>query len=224
MQTTNYQKQAMILFALLTIGSAFVNAYGMVATISEQIISFISSLISYIVIVSLFLRFTNVDVINSKYRTLIGASFVCITILENIYPMVMFRSQVLTREYYVIFSIKLAINSYIANVIVHETNVLGQFLKAPLLDSILMKIKARLDSKADASRVYKKLYPVLEVLLEQGYSFDSQEVSRIVNVLGELPATGTKRKNFAKLYLKDEITLRKLPHDPSHFEGQSLWH
>ncbi|MEZ9416961.1 hypothetical protein AB4189_22740, partial [Vibrio sp. 10N.286.49.E1] len=73
MQTTNYQKQAMILFALLTIGSAFVNAYGMVATISEQVISFISSLISYIVIVALFLRFTNVDVINSKYRTLIGA-------------------------------------------------------------------------------------------------------------------------------------------------------
>ncbi|MEZ8747371.1 hypothetical protein A163_19345 [Vibrio tasmaniensis 1F-267] len=145
MQTTNYQKQAMILFALLTIGSAFVNAYGMVATISEQVISFISSLISYIVIVALFLRFTNVDVINSKYRTLIGASFVCITILENIYPMVMLRSQALTREYYVIFSIKLAINSYIANVIVHETNVLGQFLKAPLLDSILMKIKARLD-------------------------------------------------------------------------------
>ncbi|MEZ9623716.1 hypothetical protein AB4561_10450 [Vibrio sp. 10N.222.55.A3] len=224
MQTNNYQKQAMILFALLTIGSAFVNAYGMNATIGEQLIAFISSLISYIVIVSLFLRFANVDVINSKYRTLIGASFVCITILENVYPMVIFSSHALTREYYVIFSIKLVVNSYVANVIVNEIKVLGQFLKAPLLDSILIKIKARLDSKADASRVYKKLYPVLEVLLEQGYSFDSQEVSRIVNVLGELPASGTKRKNFANLYLRDEITLRKLPRDPSYFDGQALWH
>lgn len=224
MRTNNYQKQAMILFALLTIGSAFVNAYGMNATIGEQLIAFISSLISYIVIVSLFLRFANVDVINSKYRTLIGASFVCITILENVYPMVIFSSHALTREYYVIFSIKLVVNSYVANVIVNEINVLGQFLKAPLLDSILIKIKARLDSKADASRVYKKLYPVLEVLLEQGYSFDSQEVSRIVNVLGELPASGTKRKNFANLYLRDEITLRKLPRDPSYFDGQALWH
>ncbi|ROR27003.1 hypothetical protein [Vibrio crassostreae] len=224
MQTNNYQKQAMILFALLTIGSAFVNTYGMNATIGEQLIAFISSLISYIVIVSLFLRFANVDVINSKYRTLIGASFVCITILENVYPMVIFSSHALTREYYVIFSIKLVVNSYVANVIVNEINVLGQFLKAPLLDSILIKIKARLDSKADASRVYKKLYPVLEVLLEQGYSFDSQEVSRIVNVLGELPASGTKRKNFANLYLRDEITLRKLPRDPSYFDGQALWH
>ncbi|CDU07941.1 conserved membrane hypothetical protein [Vibrio coralliirubri] len=224
MQTSNYQKQAMILFSLLTVGSAFVNAYGLNSTIGEQIIAFISSLISYIVIVSLFLRFTNVDIISLKYRTLIGASFVCVTILENIYPMVMLNSQALTKEYYVIFSIKLVINSYIANVIVNEINVLGQFLKTPLLDSILMKIKARLDSKANASRVYKKLYPVLEVLLEQGYSFDSQEVNRIVNVLGELPASGAKRKNFAKLYLRDEITLRKLPRDPSHFDGQALWH
>lgn len=107
MQTNNYQKQAMILFSLLTVGSAFVNAYGLNSTIGEQIIAFISSLISYIVIVSLFLRFTNVDIISLKYRTLIGASFVCVTILENVYPMVMLSSQALTKEYYVIFSIKL---------------------------------------------------------------------------------------------------------------------
>ncbi|WP_299134606.1 hypothetical protein [uncultured Vibrio sp.] len=223
MQTNNYQKQAIILFSLLTSSSAFVSAYGMTASFGEQIIAFMSSLVSYIIVVSLFLKFTNVDVISSKYRTLIGVSFVCTTILENIYPMILFRSEALTTEYYLIFSIQLVISMYIASVTMDETNI-DQLDKGSWLDLLLMKIKRRLDSKAEATRVYKKLHPVLEVLLEQGYSLDSPEVTTIVNVLGELPASESKRNNFANLYLISDSTLRKLPRDPSYFDGKALWH
>ena len=56
------------------------------------------------------------------------------------------------------------------------------------------------------------------------HTFDSLEVKGIVKVLSDLPALGKKRENFAKSYLRDEFTLRKLPRDPSHFEGRTLWH
>ncbi|MEZ8629839.1 hypothetical protein AB6D56_04770 [Vibrio lentus] len=224
MQTNNDQKQAIILCALLIIGSTFFNVDLMLASTGEQVISFVSSLITYVVIICLLLRFTNVDVISSNYRILIGVSFVGMTILENVYPVILYSDQIFITEYYVIFCIELVLSIYVTNVIINVSNILGHLGRVSLLDSLQAKIKGRRDSKAEATRVYKKLYPVLELLLDQGYSFDSLEVKGIVKVLGDLPALGKKRENFAKSYLRDEFTLRKLPRDPSHFEGQTLWH
>ncbi len=224
MQTNNDQKQAIILCALLIIGSTFFNVDVMVASISEQVISFVSTLITYVVIICLFLRFTNMDVISSNYRILIGVSFVGMTILENVYPVTLYSDQIFITEYYVIFCIELVLSIYVTYVIINVSNILGYLGRSSLLKSLQVKTKRRRDSKAEASRVYKKLYPVLELLLDQGYSFDSQEVKGIVKVLKDLPALGNKRNNFAKFYLRDEFTLRNLPRDPSYFEGQTLWH
>lgn len=102
--------------------------------------------------------------------------------------------------------------------------ILNQLGKASPLGSLLMKMKGQLDSKADANRIYRDLYPVLEDLLARGYSFDSLEIQGVVSVLRELPAWGAKRDSFEKRYLKDEYTLRKLPRDPSYFDGQGCWH
>nr|WP_241906644.1 hypothetical protein [Vibrio lentus] len=206
------------------IGSTFFNIDLTVASTGEQVISFVSAFITYVVIICLFLRFTNVDVISSNYRILIGVSFVGMTILENVYPVILYSDQIFITEYYVIFCIELVLSIYVTNVIINVSNILGHLGRLSLLDSLRVKIKGRRDSKAEATRVYKKLYPVLELLLDQGYSFDSLEVKGIVKVLGDLPALGKKRKNFAKSYLRDEFTLRKLPRDPSHLEGQTLWH
>ncbi|MEZ9649270.1 hypothetical protein AB4236_03265 [Vibrio lentus] len=205
-------------------GSTFFNIDLTVASTGEQVISFVSAFITYVVIICLFLRFTNVDVISSNYRILIGVSFVGMTILENVYPVILYSDQIFITEYYVIFCIELVLSIYVTNVIINVSNILGHLGRLSLLDSLRVKIKGRRDSKAEATRVYKKLYPVLELLLDQGYSFDSLEVKGIVKVLGDLPALGKKRKNFAKSYLRDEFTLRKLPRDPSHLEGQTLWH
>ena len=146
------------------------------------------------------------------------------TILENVYPVILYSDQIFITEYYVIFCIELVLSIYVTDVIINVSNILGILGRLSLLDSLQAKIKVRRDSKAEATRVYKKLYPVLELLLDQGYSFDSLEVKGIVKVLGDLPALGKKRKNFAKSYLRDEFTLRKLPRDPSHLKGQTLWH
>lgn len=101
---------------------------------------------------------------------------------------------------------------------------LKQLGKASPLGSLLMKMKGQLDAKSDADRVYKDLYPVLEDLLAKGYSFESPQIQGVVSVLRELPAWGIKRERFEKYYLKDEYSLRKLPRDPSYFNGQGCWH
>lgn len=122
MLNINNQKKAIVLFAFLTVGSAFLNAYGMVASVFEQVISFFSTLITYAVIVTLFSVFMGADVIDSKIRTYIGISFVVMTIVENVCPMILYSNQTLPDDYYFVFFIQLILNVYIAKVIAHERN------------------------------------------------------------------------------------------------------
>lgn len=122
MLNINNQKKAIVLFAFLTVGSAFLNAYGMVASVLEQVISFFSTLITYAVIVTLFSVFMGTDVIDSKIRTYIGISFVLMTIVENVCPMILYSNQTLPDDYYFVFFIQLILNVYIAKVIAHERN------------------------------------------------------------------------------------------------------
>ncbi|HHF2888688.1 TPA: hypothetical protein ACVO0J_004685 [Vibrio diabolicus] len=122
MLNINNQKKAIVLFAFLTVGSAFLNAYGMVASVLEQVISFFSTLITYAVIVTLFSVFMGADVIDSKIRTYIGISFVLMTIVENVCPMILYSNQTLPDDYYFVFFIQLILNVYIAKVIAHERN------------------------------------------------------------------------------------------------------
>lgn len=122
MLNINNQKKAIVLFAFLTVGSAFLNAYGMVASVLEQVISFFSTLITYAVIVTLFSVFMGADVIDSRIRTYIGISFVLMTIVENVCPMILYSNQTLPDDYYFVFFIQLILNVYIAKVIAHERN------------------------------------------------------------------------------------------------------
>ena len=122
MRNINNQKKAIVLFAFLTVGSAFLNAYGMVASVLEQVISFFSTLITYAVIVTLFTVFMGADVIKSKIRTYIGASFVLMTVVENVCPMILYSNQTLPDDYYFVFFIQLILNVYIAKVIANERN------------------------------------------------------------------------------------------------------
>ncbi|HHF3206067.1 TPA: hypothetical protein ACPJ2F_001384 [Vibrio diabolicus] len=122
MLNINNQKKAIVLFAFLTVGSAFLSAYGMVASVLEQVISFFSTLITYAVIVTLFSVFMGADVIDSKIRTYIGISFVLMTIVENVCPMILYSNQTLPDDYYFVFFIQLILNVYIAKVIAHERN------------------------------------------------------------------------------------------------------
>lgn len=102
-------------------------------------------------------------------------------------------------------------------------SVLAQLKPASPLTALLTKMYGQISSREDANRIYRELRPLLTDLLSQGHTFNSSQVQAIVNILKELPAYGAPRRNFAKLYLKDELSLRKLPADPSHIP-KGHWH
>ncbi|MDA9557074.1 hypothetical protein N9R79_06175 [Vibrio sp.] len=103
-------------------------------------------------------------------------------------------------------------------------NIIKEVSPYTSLFSLLQQMYGQISSKNDANKVYKEIYPVLESLLAQGHSFHSKEIQHLVNVLRESPAVGIKRRNFERLYLQDEYGLRRLPKDPSYFNGQGCWH
>ncbi|EGQ8030277.1 hypothetical protein V8068_001179 [Vibrio parahaemolyticus] len=94
-------------------------------------------------------------------------------------------------------------------------------LSTPL--GLLWKMKEQISNKNDANRAYENIYPVLQELLDKGYSFDSDEMQGVVGILAELPAWGARRENFKKQYLNDEYGLRKLPRDPALIPS-GMWH
>ena len=100
---------------------------------------------------------------------------------------------------------------------------IGKLSKASPLFTLLSSMKTQIDNQSDANRVYEKLHPVLMELLDKGYAFESDEIQAIVALLAELPAFGARRRNFKKLYLKDEYALRRLPRDP-RLLSRGVWH
>lgn len=101
-------------------------------------------------------------------------------------------------------------------------SVHAQLKPASPLATLVAKMYGQISSREDANKIYRELRPLLGDLLMQGHAFNSSQVQAI-NVLKELPAYGAPRRNFAKLYLKDELSLRKLPTDPSHIP-KGHWH
>jgi hypothetical protein len=117
LKNISYGKQALVLFILLTVGSALINASSFVASFGEQVIAFVQELITYAVILLLALTFLNVELISAKVRKGVGISFVLVTIVETIYPMVLYHDQTLPADYLFVFSVQLMLNIYIAKVI-----------------------------------------------------------------------------------------------------------
>lgn len=89
--------------------------------------------------------------------------------------------------------------------------------------SLLFRMKKQIDNRDNANEIYSNAVVLLHDLLQRGYSFDSSEVQAAVEILRNLPARGACTRNFEKLYLKDEYTLRKLPRDP-RLIPKGHWH
>ncbi|KUJ00760.1 hypothetical protein [Vibrio sp. MEBiC08052] len=88
-------------------------------------------------------------------------------------------------------------------------------LKSSPLGSVFVSMLERIKNLYDVNDQYKELVVSLNGLLDAGYHFNSPEIQGIVNVLRELPSYGTRQRNFERMYLQDEYTLRKLPSDPN---------
>jgi hypothetical protein len=90
-------------------------------------------------------------------------------------------------------------------------------LKSSPLGTVFILMLKKIKSLHDADEQYRQLIIALDGLWSAGYRFNSPEVQSIVNILRELPSYGSRRRNFERLYLQDEYTLKKLPKDPRDF-------
>ncbi|MHC6528852.1 hypothetical protein [Vibrio proteolyticus] len=81
----------------------------------------------------------------------------------------------------------------------------------------------QISSKNEADAAYKDVIVVLKSELDRGAAFESETIQALVNILRKLPSRGARRANFEKLYLRDEMTLRKLPDDPARIPF-GHWH
>jgi len=86
--------------------------------------------------------------------------------------------------------------------------------QATPLYSLLRQMYGRLQHLHNANDQYEELIISLNGFLDAGYTFNSPEVQSVVNLLRKLPSYGTRQRNFERMYLQDEYTLRKLPKDP----------
>ena len=101
--------------------------------------------------------------------------------------------------------------------------LIAEVRKGSPIGTLIWLMKGVFDDKRAAEDTYVEIIVVLEELLMQGYRFESPQIQSIVAILRELPAAGAKRRNFEKLYLQDEYTLRKLPKNPNDIP-YGHWH
>ncbi|EOW9264228.1 hypothetical protein AB1K40_04440 [Vibrio cholerae] len=102
-------------------------------------------------------------------------------------------------------------------------SVVAELKKGGPIVTLVQMVKGVFDDKSSADNLYKELKPILDEYLMEGRRFQDPQVQRIVRILRELPAYGSRRVNFEKLYLVDEYTLRKLPNNPSDIP-YGHWH
>ncbi len=108
------------LLLILTVGSAFINAYGTVGDLIEKIIAFITPLLVYIAIIALAAKVKGVKIFSAKFLRYFSVMYVVMTIIENIYPMIIYSDQTLPSNYLTVFFLQLSMNIYIARIISNE--------------------------------------------------------------------------------------------------------
>lgn len=101
--------------------------------------------------------------------------------------------------------------------------LIAEVRKGSPIGTLVGLMKGVFDDKRAAEDTYVEIIVVLDDLLMQGYRFESPQIQAIVAILRELPAQGAQRRNFEKLYLRDEYTLRKLPKNPANIP-YGHWH
>ncbi|MYM58947.1 hypothetical protein GTG28_06895 [Vibrio sp. OCN044] len=101
-------------------------------------------------------------------------------------------------------------------------SALGRAKDSPFY-GLLASMYNQIEKKNSANESYKKIKLLLDDLLARGYSYESAEIQTIVEMLKELPAYGASTRNFTKLYLRDEYSLRKLPKNPAYIP-KGHWH
>ncbi|WP_045405715.1 hypothetical protein [Vibrio jasicida] len=110
-------KTPFVLFLLLVLGSSAFSAIEYWGDYVEKTISFVSSMVTFLVIVSLFGKAKGVTLFTKEQTKTICFVYVFLLVIEQGYPLYIYRDQTLPDDYFFIFSIQLAFNAFIAKVL-----------------------------------------------------------------------------------------------------------
>ncbi|MDA9557075.1 hypothetical protein N9R79_06180 [Vibrio sp.] len=111
------QKFSLALLIFLLAGSALSNAILVSGEVVEQVISAISTVLSYAMVVCLFVKFKGSDIIGKKVMHILAGVFVAFTFIEGLAPVLIYSEQSFPSSFFTLFSIQLVINLFIARVI-----------------------------------------------------------------------------------------------------------
>ncbi|EGQ8030276.1 hypothetical protein V8068_001180 [Vibrio parahaemolyticus] len=117
-----FNRRAISVLALLGVGYSILSAVSKVGDGVEVFLALASNMLMFVAIVLLAFEVIRMPVISQSTAKLFGVSLIAVTIVEAVYPALIYSDQTTPSSYWMIFFIQLAINVYIARIICHERN------------------------------------------------------------------------------------------------------
>ncbi|EGR3070255.1 hypothetical protein DMW20_11890 [Vibrio parahaemolyticus] len=116
-QNEKAKPRAEYLLMFLGLGYSILSGVGKVGDKVEMFLSFFSSLLMFAAIILLAFKVAGKKVMNHKAAKTFGIVFVSTTVVEAVYPALIYSDQGTPTAYWMILFIQVAINAYIAEVI-----------------------------------------------------------------------------------------------------------
>ena len=77
--------------------------------------------------------------------------------------------------------------------------------------------------KRKANEIYRYVVPELKSAIDAGHTLKDDDVKKAVKILEDLAPFGTKRRNFSRKYLEDELSIQRLPDNPDQIMFGYWW-
>ncbi|GLT17088.1 hypothetical protein GCM10007938_08650 [Vibrio zhanjiangensis] len=114
------KKLPLLLFLFIVLTSAFMNGYNHYGDMVEKAIAMVTPLLTYAVIIALFVKFKGVDLFSRTQLRVMAVLYVIMVLIEYGYPMIIYRDQTLPPDYLTFMSLQFTLNVIIARTIINE--------------------------------------------------------------------------------------------------------
>ncbi|QMV13479.1 hypothetical protein [Vibrio spartinae] len=109
-------KLAGFMFAFIVLSIALATAFDYVGTTIEQVIQFITQLMTFFVVIALFGVWKKVDLFTHKSMKIIAVLYPIIIIIRTIYPVLEYTEQTIPRVYILAQSIEVILSLVVAGI------------------------------------------------------------------------------------------------------------
>lgn len=112
------KKIALLMFAVIVLSTAFMNAYEYYGDYVEKGIEFVFPIVSFFVIIALFAKFRGVSLFSEKELKIMAALYLILTVLKYVYPLYEYSEQTVDASYSTLAVLDFVINLIVARIII----------------------------------------------------------------------------------------------------------